>query len=72
MPIPSFGVGSGHETSTWLVRANGRDSPNKLLNKKIWHLIGQLVHLGQPHNIGDDVEQSDWAALLAAAGTTRI
>jgi hypothetical protein len=24
--------------------------------------------LGQPHNIGDDVEQSDWAALLAAAG----
>ena len=50
-------------SSTWLVRANSRDSPNKLVNKKIWHLIGQLVHLGQPHNIGDNVEQSDWAAL---------
>ena len=36
---------------------------------KIWHLIGQHEHLRQPHNIaiGDDVEQSDWAALLAAA-----
>ena len=40
------------------------------MTKKIWHLIGQLVRLGQPHNIVDDVEQSDWAALLAATGTT--
>ena len=40
-------------------------APNKLLNKT---LIGQLVRLGHPHNnnIGDDVEQSDWAALLSA------
>ena len=40
-------------------------APNKLLNET---LIGQLVRLGQPHNnnIGDDVEQSDWAALLFA------
>ena len=29
-----------------MVGANGRDSPNKLLNKKIWHLIGQLLRLG--------------------------
>ena len=45
-----------------LIKANGRDSPNKLLNEKIWYLIGQLVRLGQPHNIGDDVKQPDWAA----------
>ena len=51
---------------------NGRDSPNKLMNKKIWHLIGQLVRLEQPRDVGDDVEQSDWAALLAAAGTTWV
>ena len=51
---------------------NGRDSPSKLMNKKIWHLIGQLLRLGQPHDIGDDVEQPNWVALLAAAGTTRV
>ena len=50
----------------------GQSEWYKLLNKKIWHLIGQLMRLGQPHNMGDDMEQSDWAALLAAAGTTRI
>ena len=46
-----------------LVRVNGRDGPNKLLNKKMWHQICQLVHLGQPHNIGDDGEQSNWVQL---------
>ena len=51
---------------------NGRDSPSKLMNKKIWHLIGQLLRLGQPHDIGDDVEQPDWTALLATAGTTHV
>ena len=37
-----------------------------MIESVIW-LHGQPVHLGQPHNIGDDVEQSDWAVLLAAA-----
>jgi hypothetical protein len=63
-----------NHTCTWLVSVNGRDSPSymQLLNKKICHLIGQLMRLGRPHNIGDDVERSDWAALQAAAGTTRV
>ena len=42
------------------------DSLKKLLNKN-WHLICQPARLGQPHLIRNDVAQSDWAALLAAA-----
>ena len=35
-------------SSTWYVRANGRDSPNKLLTKKIWYLIGHLCIWDSP------------------------
>ena len=53
-------------SSNWLVRTNGMYSP--INYDWVCHLVGQPVHLDQPHNnIGDDVEQSDWAVLLAAA-----
>ena len=54
-------------SDSWLVRARAGDSPNKLLNKKIWHLVGQPARLGWPHHIWSDVARSDWAALLDSA-----
>ena len=50
---------------------HGGDSPNKLFKlftKKIWHLIGQLVHLGQPHNIVDDVSNLEGLARQTKLG----
>ena len=45
----------------WSEQNYGSDSPNKLLSKNIWHLHDWLAYM---FGTGD-VEQSDWAALLA-------
>ena len=55
-------------SSIWQVRVRGRSNPNNLLKKKSMQASDWSARIfRQPHNIGVNVEQSYWAALLAAA-----